>query len=190
MNRTPTKIPIMKYDSNIHHRRSIRLKEYDYSWTGWYYITICVKDRECSLGKTRNDGVVLSDVGKIAEKCWKEIPHHFHGVDLDAYIIMPNHLHGIVIINNPSRRGVQLNAPTEDVPRLSPRKGSLSIIVRTFKAAVTTKCRRSSIAGFSWQRGFYEHVIRNDGDLHRIRTYIQNNPLKWSMDEENPNNRP
>jgi REP element-mobilizing transposase RayT len=138
---------------------------------------------------------VLSSIGKAADRCWKKIPSHHEGVELDDYVIMPNHIHGIIIIGEP-RRDVQLNVPTEDTLRaksknkvmvsLSPKKGSLSVIVRTFKAAVTTWARENEHEDFGWQERFHDHIIRNDEDLRRIRAYIANNPLQWAIDEENP----
>jgi putative transposase len=92
MNRTPVK----------HHRRSIRLKDYDYSQDGAYFVTICVHNRESLFGKIANEKMILNDVGKIAEQCWCEIPQHYPNVILDKYIVMPNHVHGILIIDNPS----------------------------------------------------------------------------------------
>jgi len=187
----------MVYDPKVHHRRSIRLRSWDYAWPWWYYVTIVVKDRECRFGKAIYDSVVLSDLGKAAEGSWAQIPNHHKGVELDDYVLMPNHLHGIIILNGTSRTDVQLNVPTDDheqlfptkgeaMGALSPDEGSLSVIVRTFKAAVTTWARRNGFGDFAWQRGFYDHIIRNEADLHRIRTYIANNPLQWALSEENP----
>jgi len=207
----------MKYDPKIHHRRSIRLPHWDYSWGWWYYVTIAVKDRRCDFGRVDNDVVVLSTLGAAADDCWKQIPQHHAGVELDDYVIMPNHVHGILILNDDVRRDVQLsegllseNVPTDtntlNVPTdanklnvplkvkneamaaLSPKKGSLPVILRTFKAAVTTWARENHHERFGWQERFHDHIIRNDADLRRIREYIQTNPLKWAFDEENPNN--
>lgn len=193
----------MVYDPKVHHRRSIRLRSWDYTWPWWYYVTIVVKDRECQFGKVIAGNVVLSDLGSAAEGCWTQIPNHHKGVELDDHVFMPDHLHGIIVVNGTSRRDVQsrkdvqLNLPTgghenlfptksEAMGALSPDKGSLSVIVRTFKAAVTTWARRNGFSDFLWQPGFYDHVIRNEADLHRIRLYIANNPLQWTLDEENP----
>jgi len=117
-------------------------------------------------------------------------------VQLDDFVVMPNHLHGIIIIgpNESHLRGdeshlrgdVQLNVPTGFFSNISPKKGSLSVIIRTFKAAVTTWARRNDFPSFHWQRGFYEHIIRNQKDLDRIRAYIRNNPLQWALDEKTP----
>lgn len=153
-------------------------------------MTIVVRDRECALGEVKDDTVVLSALGAAAADCWKKIPQHHAGVELDEYLIMPNHVHGIIIINDLACRDVQLNVPTKANIRrslpVSPRKGSLSVIVRTFKAAVTTWARNNGFGYFGWQARFHDHIIRNEADLHRIRTYVANNPLQWAIDEENP----
>ena len=121
----------------------------------------------------------LSQEGIIAQQCWKQIPRHFENVELDEFVVMPNHIHGIIILNDHGR-DVQLNVPT----RLSPKKGSLSVIIRTYKAAVTTECRRKGLSDFRWQSRFYEHIIRSDKDLDKIRDYISGNVLQWTFDSE------
>ncbi len=204
----------MRYDPQLHHRRSTRLPDWDYSWAWWYLVTIVVKDRRCVFGHIENDAVVLSELGKTADDCWRQIPQHHPGVGLDDHKVMPNHIHGIILIDDLSdtksvvRRDVQLNVPTtkpdgptnptdgqllflskeEAMATLSPRKRSLSVVVRTFKAAVTTWARDNGAADFGWQGRFHDHIIRNDADLHRIRAYITNNPLRWALDKENPAN--
>jgi REP element-mobilizing transposase RayT len=179
-------------------------------------VTIVVKDRRCDFGRVVIDAVDLSELGRAADACWRQIPEHHKGVGLDEYVVMPNHVHGIVIINEKPGddvhggdvpgRDVQLNVPTGDtlslnVPTedhqsnigrrgnsISPVKGSLSVIIRTFKAAVTTWARTNDHPEFAWQGRFHDHIIRDEDDLYRIRTYIRNNPLKWALDEENPDN--
>lgn len=172
---------------------SARLKSWDYSWSGWYFVTVVVHDRACLFGEVKNDGVLLSRLGQEVEASWEEIPAHHRNVELDEYVVMPNHVHGIIILNDvkdesySSRRDVQLNVSTEAThSQISPRKGSLSVVMRTFKAAVTTWARRNRQKEFKWQDRFHDHVIRNGDELHRIRQYIKNNPLQWEIDEENP----
>jgi REP element-mobilizing transposase RayT len=180
-------------------------------------VTIVVKDREQYFGRVVHDSVEHSPLGLIADACWIEIPRHHVGIELDEYIVMPNHVHGIVIINEKPHtdvtivgRDVQLNVPmgntdATNVPttrtinplnlptndkglgnkRLSPVRGSLSVIIRTFKAAVTTWARRSGYGDFAWQGRFHDHIIRNEKELSRIREYIRNNPLNWSFDDKN-----
>jgi len=167
---------------NRFNRKSIRLKEYDYSQPGEYFITICTYKHKCIFGDIINEEMMLSEHGLIARKCWDDIPKHFPFVTLDVFVIMTNHIHGIIIINHHGR-DVQLNVPT----RLSPQKNTLSVIIRTYKAAVTTQCYKNGNYDFKWQPRYYEHVIRDDRDLINIRDYIINNPLKWFFDNENPN---
>ena len=185
-------------NSNIinrkHNRRSIRLKNYDYSEEGAYFITICTYKKFCVFGKQRDTMIKLSLIGDIVNRCWNAIPDHFPHTELDSHVVMPNHLHGIIVMSNTSigveiKTGVQLNAPTietlDKFRAISPAKGSLSVIIRTFKSAVTKTCRSSNIQNFKWQRNYYEHVIRNENELNRIREYIAYNPNQWQYDREN-----
>ena len=162
-----------------HNRKTIRLKEYDYAQPGEYFITICTYEKEDTFGEIVADEMRLSQEGRIAQQCWRQIPSHFEDVELDEFVVMPNHIHGIIILNDHGR-DVQLNVPT----RLSPKKGSLSVIIRTYKAAVTTECRRKGLYDFRWQSRFYEHIIRGNKDLNNIRDYITGNVLKWASDSE------
>jgi putative transposase len=178
---------------NTYRVESTRLKSWDYSWSGCYFVTIVVHDHVCLFGEVQNDRVLLSPLGQAVEVNWGEIPAHHHNVELDEYVVMPNHVHGIIILNEinddakANRRDVQLNVSTDGGHSpISPKKGSLPVVVRTFKAAVTTWARANGCERFRWQGRFYEHIIRNENDLHRIRQYIQNNRLRWELDEENP----
>lgn len=187
-------------------RKSIRLKEYDYSFPGWYYLTICTYNRTNLFGKVINGKMMLNDSGKIVEEEWLKTKQIRTNVNLDNYVIMPNHFHGI-IINEQSNEYVgatrrtattdrgELNSPTTDnsgrkqyAPTNNKFKSpsqTLGAIVRGLKSSVTKRVRE--IPGNTslkiWQRNYYEHIIRNDNDLHRIKTYISNNPLKWKLDE-------
>ena len=220
-------------------RRSIRLKGYDYAQEGAYYITVCTRDR---LPFFEN-----KSIRAIVEGCWLEVPRHFPMVELDEWVVMPDHMHGIIAI---TRRGVQLNAPTHaerdapthaerdapthaerdapthaerdapthaerdapthaegdapthaegDAPThirgrdptdpfsiMSPGRRTLAVIVRTYKAAVTSTCRRAGHAEFGWQRNYYEHVIRDEADLDRTRQYVLDNPQRWDIDRDDP----
>ncbi len=171
----------MAPDIEQRQRHSLRLEDYDYSQEGAYFVTICTHNKALLFEKKK--------IRAIAEQCWIEIPNHFPNVQLDEWIIMPNHLHGIVFIA--LRRGVQLNAPTIRITNnrfstISPQRNKLAIIMRTYKAAVTTRCRRAGHLDFRWQRNYYEHVIRNEHDLNDIRQYTLDNPVKWNVDENNP----
>jgi len=119
-------------------------------------------------------------LGKAAKISFEDIPHHFQNSSIDYFTIIPNHIHGIVIIedNVETRHGVSLRSKFGKV-----NKNSLSIIVNQYKGAVTRFARKNNFTSFVWQPRFYDHIIRNENDLHRIRTYIQNNPLKWELDE-------
>ncbi len=177
---------MMQAQSQQHQRRTIRLREYDYSWAGWYYVTICTHNRVCFFGKIVDGQVLLNQVGRIVEEEWLKTPHIRPGIELDEYVIMPNHLHCILIIGDLCR-GVLQYAPTNGFR--SPSQ-SLGAIIRGFKGAATKKVNvlQNTVSIPLWQRNYYEHIIRNDADLHRVRTYIQNNPLQWEVDEENPEN--
>lgn len=189
----------MSDDTARHHRRSIRLRGYDYTQAGANFITIVTSNRQSFVGNVANGEMRLNEIGTLARDCWLAIPAHHPHADLDEFVIMPNHVHGVIVIeNDPNadviRRGVQLNAPTNDIkPRdpnnpfsvMSPHRRSLGVIIRTFKGAVTTMCRSLNRYDFGWQRNYYEHIIRNEFDLERIREYIFNNPRNWQTDVEN-----
>jgi putative transposase len=164
----------------LHQRRSVRLCEYDYSQAGAYFVTICTHKRELQLGDIVGHSMVLSRFGLIVAECWAWLASQYPHVELDEMVIMPNHLHGILILSNEdvSRRGGSRTAPTKPLGRL----------VGAFKTVSTKRInlmRRSPGARF-WQRGYYEHVIRHEEDLYRVREYIAANPGRWAEDEENP----
>jgi REP element-mobilizing transposase RayT len=176
----------MKYDPEKHHRRSIRLKEYDYSQSGAYFITICVYNRECLFGEIVNGEVRLNEWGTIVEKELLKTPALRSNVLLDEYVVMPNHLHGIIVIMDHCR-GVLQYAPTR---RLRSPSQTIGAIVRGFKSATTKRINEMRAApGMPvWQRNYYEHIIRNENELNEIREYIVGNPIKWAEDENNPVN--
>ncbi|MCD6595990.1 transposase [bacterium] len=194
----------MKYDSFKHHRRSIRLKGYDYSSPGAYYVTICSGMREYYFGEITNGLMELSSIGKIADRYWREIPEHFPNVQLDEWVVMPNHVHGIIVIVERARQnvGVQnvrvqnfepLQQHMDSQPRLHKYQktvpNSLGSIIRAYKSAVTMWCRNNDFGYFSWQRGFYDHIIRDEDEMNQIRQYICTNPQNWDIDMENPDFR-
>ncbi len=168
------------------HRKSIRLKGYDYSQTGAYFVTICTYKRELLFGKVKNGEMLLGGFGKVAESEWLRTAQIRENVELDKYIVMPNHLHGILFIIH-NCRGTVPRAPTlEQFGR--PVSGSLPTIIRSFKSTVTKQINqlRNTPANNIWQRNYFEHIIRDDEELKCIREYIINNPLKWQFDKENP----
>jgi REP element-mobilizing transposase RayT len=205
-------------------RKSVRLKEYDYSFPGWYFVTICAYERNYLFGNIKNGKMILNDSGNLVGEEWIRTKKIRKNVDLDYYVIMPNHLHGIIIIigrgelNSPANdntgrmqyaptnikfkspsqtinnvgatRGVVQDKQDRAIQRIAPTKqtlipNSLGSIIGQFKSRVTKRLRESSGNPELkiWQRNYYEHIIRNDLDLHNIRNYIENNPLKWELDE-------
>ncbi|HHS50226.1 MAG TPA: transposase [candidate division Zixibacteria bacterium] len=165
-------------------RKSIRIKGFDYSSAGAYFVTINTKNQS-NIFAVVNDGIItLSEYGKIAKQCWLDIPNHFTNVELDVFVIMPNHIHGILFLNEYYDKGEACLAPTQS--NVSD-KGTVGNIVGSFKSAVTK--RINDIRGLSgatiWQRNYYEHVIRHDSDLDELRRYITNNPKQWDNDEYN-----
>ena len=180
----------MKYNPEIHRRRSVRLKEYDYSQEGYYYITICTKNRECWFGNVVDGEMKLSDIGEIVKKCWMEIPQHFDNAFVDVFVVMPNHFHGIVVIENERNapcRGLINQTPTKWILQKNP-KMVLGKIIRYFKAKTSFMIHKIGYHNFAWHRNYYEHIIRNEKKLYYKRKYIMNNSLKWEIDENNPTN--
>lgn len=183
----------MKSNKQKFGRKSIRLKNYNYAANGYYFVTICTHKKQCFFGNVVNSEMQLSTVGKIAQQYWSEIPQHSKHTYVDEFIIMPNHVHGIIIIDNPKNpcRDVPWNIPaiddgecdlSETMSQLSPKSGTLSVIVRSYKSSVTRWCRQNGDDIFQWQSRFYENIIRNEKSLNNIRRYIINNPAKWTED--------
>ena len=166
---------------------STRLEDWDYSSSGYYFVTICTNNMECVLSRITDGKVVLTGIGNIAKRLWLEIPEHFKNVELDEFIIMPNHMHGIVIINNVETcHGVSLQKNSNVNKFSKPISGSLAMIINQYKSSVARICRKNGYNKFAWQPRFYDHIIRNEKLLQKIREYIHNNPLKWDVDENNP----
>lgn len=200
----------MKYNPELHHRRSIRLKEYDYTRPGAYFITICAWKWECLFGEIKNAEMNLNEYGCIVKNCWNELPHHYSHIGLDMYVIMPNHMHGIIKIidadtgtntgantNVGTNANIDVNANVDanvgagfkPAPTMHKRHG-LPEIVRALKTFSSRKINgiRNTPNIPVWQRNYYEHIIRNEKELNSIREYIINNPLRWDLDEDNPMN--
>lgn len=178
----------MKQEKGYPRRKSIRLPHYDYTQAGAYFVTIVTRKRVPLFGEVLNGGVELSQYGQIARRTWEEIPRHFPNVSLDAFIVMPNHIHGIVFINEakPAKVGAQHAAPLRGT-KLSVQPGSLGAMVRSYKSTVTREINlhRGTPGGRVWQRNYYEHIIRDYPDLEEIRDYVVNNPAAWETDPEN-----
>lgn len=172
----------MKPDPERYRRRSERLSGYDYSQAGAYFVTICTKDRACLLGEIAAGAMHLNDAGNIVEAAYHGLPGRFRSTAIDEFVVMPNHVHGIIVV------GAQFIAP----PFLDANQGAinraptLGDVVRAFKAVSTRQIRLHANPQFGWQRNYYEHVVRNEESLNRIRQYIAENPLQWAMDRENP----
>ena len=166
-----------------HIRRSIRLKEFDYSNPWWYYVTICTNTRNNLFGKVINAQMRLNEFGNIVEEEWLKTTVIRKNVDLDYYVVMPNHFHGILIINS---RDTARCVPTNENRKFGEMiPGSLPVIIRSFKSAVTNRINelRKKTDSPVWQKNYYEHIIRNEKDLFFTRRYIELNPLKWELDE-------
>jgi REP element-mobilizing transposase RayT len=194
----------MRFDPEKHHRRSIRLKGYDYAQVGAYFLTIVAQDRACLFGEVADGEIRLNDVGHMVHQEWTNLPNRFLNIDLDAFIVMPNHIHGIIVITdvdpvNPvDPVGAGLVPAQHDnaaitsgaTTRVAPTVGG---IVGAFKSVTTVRYIHGvkhdgwlPFRGRLWQRNYYEHIIRDEESLNRIRGYIVNNPLQWPLDRENP----
>jgi putative transposase len=203
----------MKYNPKIHHRRSIRLKGYDYTQPGAYFITICTYQRMHIFGETVNGEMKLSPLGEIARQEWFRSAEIREEIRLfeDEFIVMPNHLHGIVwIVESVGANGVRPNmeegarrapssmasqpmrpnVPDQDAHRATLRRSprSLGSFIAGFKAAITSRAGQELNVTGIWQRNYYDHIIRNDWELHNIRGYILKNPLNWQLDRDNSQN--
>ena len=204
----------MTFNPDIHHRRSVRLHEHDYSRPGWYFITLLTNNRECLFGEIAKGEMELNELGKIIHIEWSKSAEIRMEIELDAFVVMPNHLHGIIIIKDVghdasvrahSRAPLHSHPPlchtsrnhTESDQNRSPlqqhallyrRPKSIGSFVAGFKSAATKHINHHRNTPYMpvWQRNYWEHIIRNESDLHKIREYIVNNPLQWTLDEENP----
>ena len=181
---------------NRHHRRSIRLKEYDYIQPGAYFITIYTYDRAGLFGEIVEGEMRLNDCGRVAEQCWLDIPSHFPHAELDAFVIMPNHVHGIlwIVETPPAMVGAKNFSPLPPTPPISPptpterprgTSKTIGSVVRGFKIGVTKWARQNTDIHIVWQRNYYEHIIRHERALNAIRHYIIENPPRWHLDREN-----
>ena len=206
----------MPYNPRVHRRRSIRLPGCDYTQARAYFVTVCTAQKQCLLGEVVNEDVVLSDFGHIVHEEWQNTAILRPYVGLDAFVVMPNHVHGIIIIHDTNTVGAQRAAPLHTAPQhvnernignaaplhTATRReasrgttsgnvapGSLGAIVRSFKSTVTKRVNeaRQTAGEPFWQRNYYERVIRHEEEYNRNRAYILDNPTKWIEDSENPN---
>jgi len=199
------------YDPFKHHRHSIRLKGYDYSQQGAYYVTIVAQNHACLFGDVVNAEMQLNDAGQMLESHWECLPQRFPNVELDEFVVMPNHFHGIIVITDKrataskrattrkrattSMRATTRVAPTSD--NMDEYASILGGIVGAWKSIVTDEyirgVHRRNWEPFYrklWQRNYWEHIVRDEPDLDHIRAYIINNPAHWESDGNNPKNGP
>jgi REP element-mobilizing transposase RayT len=156
-------------DSALPSRKGQRLRDFDYTRAGAYFITVCTLDRKCLFGEIHDGAMKPNAIGLTVEQCWQELPLRFAAVDLDAFVLMPNHVHGLLGIGESGRT-------------------ALPEVIRVFKSlsAHLSRALRGAARAPLWQRGYYERIVRDEADLDRIRDYIIDNPYKWDLDEENP----
>ncbi len=172
-------------------RRSIRLKGYDYSQAGAYFVTLCTYQQHCLFGTVSAGAVQLNDFGRIAQDEWSKSAEIRQELELDAFVVMPNHLHGIVWIINPDEQATQVGAhgcaPLQHTKLWRPPK-SLGSFIAGYKSAATQQINqlRHSQGVPVWQRNYYEHIIHSERALAAIRQYIVQNPLRWELDRYNP----
>lgn len=194
----------MPSDPQHHHRRSIRLPGYDYAQTGAYFITVCTHARQPILGKIADGVMYPNRLGIIVWACWRDLPRHYPHVVLDAFVVMPNHVHGIIVLvwvgagslagvdGRPGMGcGTAAGCASADADKPAPTtttdRHPLGEVVRAFKTYSARGINRTRGTPDQpvWQRNYYEHIIRDDAELTRIREYIESNPLAWDLDEEN-----
>ncbi|WP_306537362.1 transposase [Geobacter sp.] len=190
----------MTYNPDVHHRRSIRLREYDYSSAGAYFVTLCVQGRECLFGGIVQDDMVLNEAGRKVEGVWRSLPDRFPNVTLDEFVVMPNHLHGVIVVADNGLTdavGAIHELPDtccndraiHELPLHKKRRTMLIPKVIGFFKMNTAKQINlmPNTPGIPlWQRNYHERVIRGEREMTAIREYIRQNPLKWEYDQENP----
>ena len=189
----------MPYDPKIHRRRSIRLAGYDYTQCGAYFVTLNAREHGSIFGEVIEGAVRLSPIGEIVSHCWLNLANLF-AIQLDAWVIMPDHLHGVIFLRGKDEAAGG-RAPYEGMvssPAASPLRPhgtsseSLGAVVQNFKSVTTRKINRlrGMSGGQVWQRNYYEHIVRNERELNAIRRYIDDNPCNWALDRENPKRIP
>lgn len=190
----------MKYNPDIHHRRSIRLCGYDYSRNGMYFVTICTQDRLRLFGDIADGEMKLNDAGRMVRAIWDEIPAHYYGIEIDQFTVMPNHIHGIIklVVAGPRACHFSTHACPDGIAQpqiegqpqgVAPTGLSLPDVVHRFKTMTTKKytdgVKQNGWQPFPaklWQRNYYEHIIRDGASYSKIAEYIQTNPQRWTED--------
>jgi len=154
-------------------RKLTRLKEYDYSQCGFYFVTVSVKNHVCVFGDISKNNMILNEYGKIVQHQWQDLPNHYNNCILHSFVIMPNHVHGIIQIDN--EKPFEAGQPRH-------HKHGLSEMIRAFKSFSSRRINKIADFRFQWQKSFYDHIIRNDESFYKISEYIVNNPGKWADD--------
>ena len=171
---------------NKYRAETTRLKGWDYTSAGWYFVTICTRGRISYFGEIRDSEMQLSPIGKILAEEWQKTAQVRPYVSLDEWIVMPNHIYGIIVIHNDDNVETARRAVSTEGPGLKAK--SLGAIINQIKSVCTKRIRAAGFMDFGWQPRYYDHIIRDNEDLDRIREYIVGNPYKWDEDEENPAN--
>ena len=176
---------VMNFDINSHRRKLIRLRHYDYSQAGAYFITICVQNRECLFGNIIDGEMQLNDVGRMVQSLWKELPIFYFGSEIDEFVIMPNHFHAIIILNESV--GAIHESPLR-MTAIERRNMAIPKMIGRFKMTTSKRINqiRKTPGATVWQRNYWERVIRNEIELNAFREYIANNPLQWHLDKLHP----
>ena len=174
----------MKFDSNTHNRQSLRWPGCDYSQKGAYVVTICTQKRRCLFGSVEDEKTILNGLGETVFSVWLELANRFPGIILDKLVVMPNHVHGILFLS-----GAASSAPTENNDKKD-RSYTLGEVIRAFKSISAIQVNRQLGVKDQplWQRNYYDHVIRDQDDLNRVRQYVLDNPINWEQDKNNPKN--
>ena len=178
------------YFKNKYLVNSVRLYGYDYSAEGYYFFTVCTKNRKCFLGEVKRGTIGLSEIGCVVWEEWYKTEKIRKNIRLDEFIVMPNHIHGIIeiCVCRDVARNVSTNI-NQYMSSISPKEGSLSVIIRAIKSACTKRINQFGHYNFSWQERFYDHVVKLDSEsLDKIRWYIKYNPPLWDKDRNNPIN--
>jgi len=194
----------MGINNHNHYSKSIRLQTWDYRTPWWYFVTIVTSNHKNYFGDIYDGKMQLNQLGHIVDREWLRIAELRKNVELDYYVVMPNHHHGVIILNptndelnninpiidKPSTNLKHIEASKSFYSAISPKPNSLSSIIRSFKSAVTKTANELKFTDFAWQPRFYDRIIRNEGELFNIRNYIEQNPLRWDIEKNYPENIP
>ncbi len=172
-------------------RRSIRLPDYDYATPGAYFVTVCTHGGECILGQIIDDEVQLGSAGAAVQEVWQHLPEHYPHLELDAFVVMPNHFHAILVLHEPAEAASEGGAVGLGSAKTTAKQHALPEIVRALKSFSSREINRlrGTPGAAVWQRNYYEHIIRDQDQLARARAYIADNPRRWALDQENPTRR-